>query len=774
VRTPIRWWFLAACLLAPGLAGSLPAAENTPPVPDTAALDRRVRDVLKDVINEGADLYNDDHASLCCFLWQGALRTLPPLLDHRPELKRSVQVGLANAVREPYADRRAFALRAVLDKVYNTVNVGPEEQTATAPAARTAPPARGAEAPRADEKVPAQKSAKPEPATLWDRLGGTDGVAKIADSFVKKMVKDPRVNFTRGGQYKIDDAKQEDIKRKLVELASVWAGGPLKEYSGKPMNEAHPKGMGITDEEFNAAKDDMREALEENGVQSADMRLILFAVESTRSKIVTAGPNPAARTLWERLGGQTNVAKIADDFVDLAIEDPRVDFTRGGQYLKTDDDRKALKRKLVELASVLAGGPLKEYSGKNMSAAHPPTMGITDEQFTACLKDLQKALEKNGVKEKDAKAVMVAAEATRKNIVAGKMPGLPAPAPAPESRAPRQDPRPPTASVPPAAAPTAEPVVHRPAAAAPAGLVDDLLPDDTESVVRIDVRQILNSPLGRKLPTEKIEGVLRSQDEIDRNLKEAGFDPLKDLDSIVMAGFTGSEADKGLFIVHGRFDVQRIRARVDEIARDMPGVFKIHTVPDGLGGTARLCEVTPPGQDNPLWVALPNGSTLLASGGKDYVLDALEKEAGRKQTALMNKDLVALLRRLDTTQSFWAAVLGSTLAKNPQLSRNPDVKEVVDKISDVTATINIDKDLKAQVSVTARTADDARDLDEKFKDGLNTALGALALLAGQKKELAPLVDVLKNVKPDVKGKVVSVELQIAGKDIERAIDKNKD
>ena len=307
-----------------------------------------------------------------------------------------------------------------------------------------------------------------------------------------------------------------------------------------------------------------------------------------------------------------------------------------------------------------------------------------------------------------------------------------------------------------------------------AEVVDKLLPNDTETIVSINLKQILNSPLGKKMPIDKLQDALKNQDEVAQNLKDIGFDPFSDLDSVILAGSSGNEPDKGLVIAHGKFDVKKFQAKAEEVAKDMKDVLKIHKVPDGLGGSTKLYEVTPPGQDNPLWVALPSGTTLLASGGKDYVLDALDKEAGRKQTALKNKDLAALLNRLDTTQSIWLAVLGSTLAKNPQLSGNQDVKEVLDKISDATAAINVDKDLKVQVSVTAKTADDAKDLDEKLKDGLNTALGAVALLAGQKKELAPLVDVLKNVKPDVKGKVVSVELELSGKDIEKAIDKNKD
>src|SRR5208282_4559731 len=51
---------------------------------DTKVLERQLYEVLKSVINEGADLYNKqgDHAG-CYRLYQGSLLTVQPLLSHR-------------------------------------------------------------------------------------------------------------------------------------------------------------------------------------------------------------------------------------------------------------------------------------------------------------------------------------------------------------------------------------------------------------------------------------------------------------------------------------------------------------------------------------------------------------------------------------------------------------------------------------------------------------------------------------------------------------------
>jgi hemoglobin len=95
-----------------------------------------------------------------------------------------------------------------------------------------------------------------------------------------------------------------------------------------------------------------------------------------------------------------------------------VDITRGGKIKLTDDQVVALKKHLVAFVSQASGGPLK-YTGKSMKEVHKD-MAITDDEFTASVDDLVKALEKNGVKEEEIKAVRDAVEGTRKDIVTKK------------------------------------------------------------------------------------------------------------------------------------------------------------------------------------------------------------------------------------------------------------------------------------------------------------------------------------------------------------------
>jgi|SRR5579884_3566848 len=131
------------------------------------------------------------------------------------------------------------------------------------------------------------------------------------------------------------------------------------------------------------------------------------------------GTSTGANTLWDRLGGEANVKKVVDDFVTLAAGDKKVNFFRSEEkkkeFLSRPENVTHLKEGLVDFVSSATGGPRK-YTGPSMKEVHKG-MKITDAEFDALAADLKKALEKNGAKPDDVKAVLDAVNGTRKDIV---------------------------------------------------------------------------------------------------------------------------------------------------------------------------------------------------------------------------------------------------------------------------------------------------------------------------------------------------------------------
>jgi hypothetical protein len=311
------------------------------------------------------------------------------------------------------------------------------------------------------------------------------------------------------------------------------------------------------------------------------------------------------------------------------------------------------------------------------------------------------------------------------------------------------------------------------AAPARAAEVDKLLPNDTETVLTINVKQIFDSALVKKVGLDKAKQALKDQTEVTKILDELGFDPFKDIDTIIIAGSNGTDTDKGLFIVRGKFDVDKFHKKAEEAAKENKDNIEITEVADGLGGKTKLYKVKLPESpnDQPLFIAFASKSVMVASPGKDYVLDALDKEAGKKKTQLKSKELAALLGKVDGKQSVWTTVLGSTLEKSPLPGMDDTVKDIISKIDNAVFGITIDKDLKLELLGNAKTADDAKKLGEMIDDGLNQATTILGLAVGQYKELKPLLKIVKEVKPSVKDKAVSIDISIPGDIITNALEK---
>jgi hemoglobin len=120
--------------------------------------------------------------------------------------------------------------------------------------------------------------------SLYDRIGGGPALSKVVDEFVAKAAANPKVNFTRNGQWTASDAAVKTLKVHLVNFLGSAFGGPQK-YTGRSMKEAH-KGLAITQGEFDALAADLKAVLEANKVPSQEISEIMKIAASTAPDIV--------------------------------------------------------------------------------------------------------------------------------------------------------------------------------------------------------------------------------------------------------------------------------------------------------------------------------------------------------------------------------------------------------------------------------------------------------------------------------------------------------
>jgi hemoglobin len=240
---------------------------------NTRTIDENLHRVLRDVINRGADLFNQGDHRGCYYLYQGALMTARSQLAHHPDVQKIIDNGLSGIDPSSSMGRRAWALRAVLDQVRDKINPNPGKPTERKPV----------KSPEPAKKSEVQQAPQPRVLSLWDRLGGEPAVIKAVDDFFN-YVNEAKIDFTRGGKIKLDDKKAAEFKKNMVAFISSASGGPSP-YKGKNMKEAH-KDMGITDAEFDATAQALVKALKKNGVKQTEIDELMKAVAGTRKDIV--------------------------------------------------------------------------------------------------------------------------------------------------------------------------------------------------------------------------------------------------------------------------------------------------------------------------------------------------------------------------------------------------------------------------------------------------------------------------------------------------------
>ena len=115
-------------------------------------------------------------------------------------------------------------------------------------------------------------------ATLYDDLGGEQGIARIVDRFLDHMAADPEVApfFAQ--------TNMERFERLLKEHLCELADGPCR-YSGDSMSDVH-RGLGVTDAAFTALAEDLELAMDDLRVPFRVQNRLLARLAPLHGEIV--------------------------------------------------------------------------------------------------------------------------------------------------------------------------------------------------------------------------------------------------------------------------------------------------------------------------------------------------------------------------------------------------------------------------------------------------------------------------------------------------------
>jgi hemoglobin len=128
--------------------------------------------------------------------------------------------------------------------------------------------------------VAAAPAAEPLP-SLYQRLGGREGIALVVDDFVASLAADDRVAW-RFKQLSAADVAR--LKSNAADQVCEATGGPCA-YVGRDMKTAH-KGMNITGAEWDATVEDLVKAMTKRKVPDREQQEVLNLLAPLRPEIV--------------------------------------------------------------------------------------------------------------------------------------------------------------------------------------------------------------------------------------------------------------------------------------------------------------------------------------------------------------------------------------------------------------------------------------------------------------------------------------------------------
>lgn len=120
-------------------------------------------------------------------------------------------------------------------------------------------------------------------ASLFERLGGSSGIAALVDEIVALHMDNPLIR-ARFRPYLETPDKLNLTKKHLCAFLEAGSGGSAQ-YTGRSMQAAH-RGMNISEAEFLAALDDILAGLKKRRVDEQTQKDVLAIAYSLKGEIL--------------------------------------------------------------------------------------------------------------------------------------------------------------------------------------------------------------------------------------------------------------------------------------------------------------------------------------------------------------------------------------------------------------------------------------------------------------------------------------------------------
>ena len=309
------------------------------------------------------------------------------------------------------------------------------------------------------------------------------------------------------------------------------------------------------------------------------------------------------------------------------------------------------------------------------------------------------------------------------------------------------------------------------AAPSRAAEVDNLLPKETEFIVQVNVKQMLESDIVKKFALGHLKQVLEGMDA-QKMLADLGLDPMKDIEKITVGAWGKNQEDmNAVFVVRGTFDAKKIMEAAQTAAKDMAD--KVSIIEEG---DLKLIKFIGD-KGKPGYIAVQDGKPIIAATDKK-LLTASVAALNDKAKPALSKELTALVMKQDAKASMF--VCGITEGKVGEIPGDfsqlkalgvdgDTIKKGLGKLNSMGMTLNLGKEVVVAIKLGMKDNDSADEFASEIKKLVTAAKTFLPIVGGNQPNFKALIDdVSKTLDSDSKEKDVVLTVKLSADAIGQA------
>lgn len=138
---------------------------------------------------------------------------------------------------------------------------------------------------------------------------------------------------------------------------------------------------------------------------------------AAKASPASAAASPAAKSLYDRLGGTYPIAVVVDDFIERLFVNDTLNANGAIKRARDRVPKEGLKFHVTTLVCQVTGGPCR-YSGRDMKTSHAH-LNITEPEWQAMLADFRATLDKFKVPAAEQGELVAIVNGTKPDIVVG-------------------------------------------------------------------------------------------------------------------------------------------------------------------------------------------------------------------------------------------------------------------------------------------------------------------------------------------------------------------